>query len=76
MGAEGEPLVDHLALLQAVQQAAHEHWRDKSEVDVTRRKKKKTTVAAVKLLGALTDVALFALFGFVAQADFKPVDFT
>lgn len=29
-----------------------------------------------ELPGALTDVALFALFGFVAQADFKPVDFT
>lgn len=28
------------------------------------------------ILGALTDVALFALFGFVTQADFKAVDFT
>lgn len=31
---------------------------------------------ALKLADVLTDVVLFALFRFVAQADFKSVDFT
>lgn len=81
VGAEGEPLVDHLALLQAVQQAAHEHWREESggrEV-LTRGGKNRWQTNSKhdgEPLGALTDVAFFALFGFVAQADFESVDFT
>lgn len=84
MGAEGEPLVDHLALLQAVQQAAHEHWREerqpgeeeKIQIQSNSKQQRTSRCCDGEALQELTDVTLFALFGFVAQADFKSVDFT
>lgn len=87
VGAEREPLVNHLALLQTVQLATHEHWegerlrcggrRREDGRYVSFKMKKGDEVEAYRnFTDGLTDVTFFALFCFVAQADLKSVDFT
>lgn len=57
-----------------------ERWRKTKECESEEKVKAKTSIREIifiiKFTDVLTDVAFFALFCFVAQADFKSVDFT